>query len=360
MVYINSGIGSQIIMVPETTYGVAPSLSTAQPYEFNSESLAGKKTIVQGKGLHAGGLYNRGPRRVLTNWTADGDITMDLPTRYMNQLLYIMFGSKGQTAAALTQDASTGAYHATHAPGTLMGSSVTIQKGVPSVDGTAASPFTYVGMKMTDWEISVQTGALAQFKTTWDGRNELAGAGNGDPLNGSVPALGTFTEAATNNVFHFREASVLTGGTCTTTSGITSVTGATAAGNVKSASVKQTFHLDTGRYFLGSQGFKAEPIEEDFRDVSGSFEIEWLTSEAMYNAYAADTPTTLQLVFQGPGIGTGSDHSNLTLLIPQIYLEGEPPQVSGPKVVTQNIPFTGLDDGSNNVIQASYWTLDSV
>jgi hypothetical protein len=359
-VFVNSGIGAQIIMTPESPYGVAPDLSSAQPYEFNSETLELKKTIVQGKGLHAGGLHNRGARRVLTNYAVVGGITMDLPTRYLNQLLWQMFGSKAQAAAVLTEDATTGAYSATHAPGTLLGQSMAIQKGVPSVDGTAANPFTYTGMKLTDWAISVATGAIASLVTTWDGRNELGGnATHGDLLNASVPALGTFTEAANNNVFHFREATLYTGGTVSTAGGITSVTGNQALGNVKSAEVKYAFKLDNSRYFLGSKGFKAEQLENDYRDVTGQFVIEWLNSEAQYEAFAADTPTCLELTFVGDGIGTGTDHAGLTILIPQIFLEGDSPKVGGPAVVTQTVPFTGLDDSTNNPIQATYWTLDA-
>lgn len=359
-IYVNSGIGSQIIMTPEATFGVAPSLAAAQPYEFNSETLELKKTIVQGKGLHAGGLYNRGARRVLTNYAVSGGITMDLPTRYLNQLLWQMFGSKGQTAATLTEDATTGAYSATHAPGSMMGQSMCIQKGVPSVDGTAPSPFTYVGMKMTDWTISVKTGEIASLQTTWDGRNELGGAStNGDALNTSIPALGTFSEDATNNVFHFREATLYSGGTVSTASGITTITNNTALGNVMSAEIKCAFKMDTTRYFLGSAGFKAEQIENDYRDVTGQFEVEWLSAESMYEAFATDSPINLELTFAGNPIGTGTDISMLTILIPQVFLEGESPKVAGTQVVTQTVPFTGLDDSVNNVIQATYWTLDA-
>jgi hypothetical protein len=358
-VYVNSGIGAQIVMAPEVTFGVAPSLASAQPYEFNSETLELSKTIVQGKGIHAGGLHNRAARRVLTEYAAKGGITLDLPYRYLNQLLYQMFGSNGQTAAALTQDLTTGAYKAVHAPGTVFGSSMSIQKGVPSVDGTTPNPFTYTGMKLTDWTISVATGALAMLATNWDGRNELTtGNVNGDPLNASAPALATFSEAATNNTFHFRQATLYTGGTVATASGITTVSANTALGNVKSAEIKYGFKLNGGRYFLGSNGFKAEQIEEDFREITGKFDIEWLNAEAQYIAYASDTPTCLQLAFVAGGIGSGADHATLTILIPQIYLDGESPKVSGPKVVEQAVPFTGLDDGVNNPIQATYWTLD--
>lgn len=369
-VFVNSGIGGQLLYVPETTYGQAGNISSAVPLEFNSETLALAKTIVQGAGIHSGGLHNRGARRVLTNYSVGGGVTMDLPTEYLNSLLWLMFGSKGSAAAQLTANSdSSGAYSATHFPGSLKGTSGTFQKGVPSVDGTSANPFTYTGVKVTDWTVSVATGAIATLALTLDGRNELAGTVGSAPetgpdgttpgayLNPTVPALGSFVESATNNVFHFREAALYTGGTLTqdASTGITTVTGQTVAGNVKSAQVKYAFHQDTTRYFLGSNGFKDEPIENNYRDITGQFVVEWLDAEAMYDAFATDTPTTLELSFVGPVIG-GSDAAQFSILIPQVFLEGESPKISGPAVVTQTVPFTGLDDQVHNPIQAFYQT----
>lgn len=363
-IYVNSGIGAQLVMQLEASgsYGVAASLTGANlmPFEFDTEGLELKKTTVQGKGLHAGGVYNRAARRKLTNYSATGPLTMDLPTRYMNQLIMQMMGSKGQSNATLAQMSTSGVYRSVHAPGSLLGTSMTIQKGVPSVDGTAPSPFTYTGMKLTDWEISVATGAIAKLATAWTGRNELGGPGNNDPLNGSVPGLATFSEAATNDVFHFREASVILGGTPSTASGITSISGGTAAGNIRTASVKQMFKLDTARFFLGSNGFIGEPIENDYRDITGAFEIEWLNAETMYAAFAQDTPMSLQLTFTGSVEGSGSNTQLLSVLIPVIYLDSEAPKINGPAVVIQKVAFTGLDDGANNPIQITYQTLDTV
>lgn len=443
-VYVNSGIGSQLVMIPETTYGVAPALTgaTLMPVEFESEGLELKKTTVTGAGLHAGGLHNRAARRKLTNYEATGPITLDLPTRYLNGLLKQMFGSAGQPLATLTQISTSGVYTATHQPGPLKGQSMCIQKAVPSVDGTAPNPFTYVGMKLTDWEISVATGALAKLALTWTGRNELAGAfpnggasASGDPLNAATPALAPFVEAANNDVFYFREATLftgtptsgtaggsalssppsvpattvavqspypyltavtITGGTLTfvyvngvqvgTTAGtyavpangyvsityssaptwtwfagVTTLGSPVALGNVKTASVKYSFHYDDARYFLGSAGFKAEPIENNWRDISGQLEIEWLNAESMYTAFAGDTPLAVRLDFVGAQIGTSGTNTQLmSILVPAIYLDGEAPKVGGPAVVTQKVPFVGLDDGTNNPIQAVYQTVDTV
>lgn len=370
---IGSGISSQLIYAPEVTWGVAPTLTTGgRPLEFKSETLELKKTTVQGQGLHAGGLYDRTNRRVLTNYDVNGSVTVDLPTRNLNLLLQAMTGSKNaaqtSTIFAPTQVSTTGVYQSWHSPGNTFGNSLTFQKGVPTVDAVV-EPFTYVGCKINDWEISVATGAIAQLSLTIDGRNELAGAGNGDPLNGSVPALGAFPtpEFAAGealNVFHFRQATLLSGGTPTLTGSAGSqkltLPSAAALGNVTTASVKETHSIDTSRYFLNGNGFKAEQIENGFRQLSGSFDIEWLSSEAQYNAFAADTATALQLTFTGPIIGTtGTNTQLLQIMIPNIKLEGESPKVGGPGIVSQSCSFTGLDDEATTPYQILYQSTDA-
>jgi tail tube protein len=358
---IGSGIASQLIYANESTYGVVPAslAASAVPLEFKSETLELKKTTVQGQGLHAGGLYDRAGRRVLTNYDVNGGISMDLQSRHLNGLLFHMLGSWGQANATLTQMGSTGVYKAIHYPGNSLGHSMCFQKGVPTVDGVT-EPFTYVGCKIVDWTITVATGALAILELTIDGRNELGGAGNSDPLNGAVPALGTWVGTPGMDVFHFREAALVTG-TPSTVSNVTSLTGPTTLANVRDASIKHEIMLDVARYFLGSGGFKAEQIENNFRKISGTFTAEWLSAETMYNAFAADTSLALQLTFTGPTVGTGGGNPELfQILIPNIKLDGESPKVPGPAIITQALAFTGLDDETNNQIQVTYQSLDTV
>lgn len=439
---IGSGIASQLVYKPESVFGVVPAALTAtnEGLEFKNESLGMAKTTVQGQGLHGGsssgggaGLYDRAGRRVLTNYAASGGITMDLQTRFIGTLIQHMLGSFGQSAATPTQIGTTGMYKSVHNPGSLQGHSLCFQKGVPAVDGTV-EPFTYVGCKITDWEISVATGALAQLVLSLDSRSELAGVnvlGNpavpatnitvlntnpnavsvvisggtltavkvngvtvgtvagtyivpagqtiaitytvaptwvwtavpasGDPLNLTVPPLATFSTAGSGlpmSEFHFREATILTGGVPTESSGVVSLVGATAAANVTSASVKQAISCDTGRYFLGSAGFKAEQIENGFRQITGQLVVEWLSSEALYGAYASDVTTSLELTFTGP-LNAGGQPYLLDIIIPNIKLDGEAPKVGGPNVVTQSVAFTGLDDEATTPIQITYQTEDS-
>ena len=99
---------------------------------------------------------------------------MDAPAQGLQQWLFPMFGSYGLAASALTQDASTGAYSAVHAPGPLEGNSFVLQKGVPAVDNGTVEPLTYCGCKITDWELSTQGGRdRPRLVITIDARNRL-------------------------------------------------------------------------------------------------------------------------------------------------------------------------------------------
>lgn len=372
MTFVNSGIGGQLVYTPEATWGVAPSLSSAQPLEFNTETLALTKNTVQGQGIHAGGMYGRSARRVITYYAAAGEVNMDLPTRYLNNLLKVMFGSTGSTQATLQSTSAVagvasaaGMYLAAHSPiatnattrGT--GTSLTLQKGVPAVDGTAPRAFTYTGMKPTTWTLAVATGAIATLAVTFDGYNELnpyvTPSAQGDTLNASAPALATYTEAATNSIFHFREANLIQVTSTTTTAGITTPTLGATLGMVRSVQLQHQLNYDTSRYFLGGNGFKSEQIENNWRAISGQFVVDFTDAGTMYAAFNQDTNVALQLSFAGPS-GSGS---LLNILVPSIRLNGESPKIGGPGIIQATSTFVGLDNGVDAPIQAVYGTPDS-
>lgn len=355
---LESGLAAQWCAYDEATYGV--SLLTAPKfYLCDSDSLELKKVTKQSTGIVSGALYPRASRRVVTEYSAGGGVVMDLPERGMQQWLYRMMGSFGQTAAALTEDALTGAYSATHAPGLLEGHSFTFQKGAPAVDGGTVEPLTYTGCKVSEWEVSAAMGEIAKLTLTLEGRNELAGT-HKDPLNASVPALQAYSAPPVGSVFRWTGATVYYGGTPSTTSGVTSLASPVVAGNIKGPiSVKHTRPMDTTRYSPEVSPYRNEPLQQGLNALTGSFTVEWLSAETYYNAYAADTATAIEYQFQTAAIGSGSDIATFSVLVPNIRLEGESPKITGPVVLTQAVPWTGLDDGVNNVCQITYWTLDS-
>lgn len=355
---LESGLAAQWCAVDETTYGVAPSLSTAKFYTADSDTLKLRKVPKQGTGIYAGALHEAAARRVITEYSAGGGLPMELPERGMQQWLFRMLGSYGQAPSALTQDAGTGAYKAVHAPGPLEGHSFALQAGRPAVDGGTVEPFTYTGCKVASWDLAATLGEIAKLTLNIEARNELAGT-HKDPLNGSVPALQAFT-APPGGVFYWVGATVFYGGTPSTTSGVTSIAAPTVAGNVKGPmTFKYEVPLDLTRYAPDVAPYRNEPLGNAIRKASGEFTVEFLTAETYYNAYAADTATAIQFQFQTVPIGSGSDIATFSIMCPNVRLEGESPSTSGPVVLEQKIPFSVLDDRINNVVQVTYWTLDS-
>lgn len=352
----HSGLAYQMTSpVAESTYGVAPALTGAKFFTAPSETMKLEKTVVQGTSLWQNKQFPMAARRVPMAYKAGGSLPLELAARGLQQWLQPMFGSYGQTPATLTL-ISSAVYGATHAPGTTDGSSFSFQIGKPTVDGVI-EPFTYTGCKISEWEIACARNEIAKLNLTIVGRNELAGSWV-DPLSGSVPSLATYAEPAAAGVFTWIQGSVLTGGTVSTTSGVTSVSGGTAAGNILSMSVKAARALDSERWFDGNAGFISEPVQNGLMAGSGEIDVEWLSTTGYLSAFQADTPVALQFLFTGPVIG-GALHSLFELIIPEAYWDDGSPQVPGPQVVTQKLPFTFTDDNANNVVQATYQTLDT-
>lgn len=354
---LESGLGAQWCALDEVTYGVAPALTAAPFFIWDSDTLDLVKGTKQSAGIYSQSRYPHAARRVAETYAVTGGLKGDLAQRGLNPWLYRMFGSYGQTKAALTQDGVTGAYSAVHVDGPLDGHTFTVQKGAPGVDGVTA-PHTFTGCKVADWTISCAMDAIAALELTVQGRNRLAGSWK-DPLNGSVPSLASFT-APPGGVFHWVGASLVYGGTPTTSAGVTTVSGGTVAGNIKGPmSIKNTVPVDTSRYSPDVAPFRNEPVQNGISSVTGSFTVEWLSTSAYLAAHDADTATSLELQFTGPAIGTGTDTASLAILIPNIRIDTAPVPVPGPAVLDQAVAWTGLDDGTNNRVQATYWTLDS-
>jgi hypothetical protein len=351
-----SGIAAQWCAFDEATYGVSL-LTTPKFFACDSDSLKLRKVPKDGTGIYAGAQFETANRRYALEYNAGGALPMDLPERGLQQWLFRMMGSFGQAASALTQDGVTGAYSATHAPGFLDGHSFTLQAGRPDIGGTV-KPATYVGSKVSEWEISCAMNSIAKLNLTIEARNELFLSWK-DPLNGSVPTLQAFTAPA-GGAFRWVGASVHVGGTPSTTSGVTSLSGSTLAGHVTGPiSVKYQRQLKLDRYAPDVAPFRNEPITNGRSNVSGQLVVEWLNTDSWTAAYQNDSATAIQYTFIAEAIGSGSDFATLDILVPNVRLNGDSPSVGGVQVLEQTVPWVARDDGVNNVIQLTYWTTDS-
>lgn len=339
---IAAGLGATLGYAKETTVGTF--LAPTHFIDFEKEALKYKKMDVQGKSLR-GALYLSGKRRAVTTHTASGTIDLDLYDRGLGAMFAQMLGG---TAPTPTLIGSTGVYKSVFVPGDTTGQTLSIQVGRPTTAGLQTA-FSYNGCKITDWTIDVKNNALATFQVSVDAWNE------------SLAPTYTAPSYVASNALHFAEATLLLGGTVTTTSGVTTVSGGTAVASCTGVTLKGTNAMATSRYFLGSSGTKAEQLANNFRGISGSADFEFANTTDVYAAFAADTPVTLQLSFVGPVVGTdGTTTSLVQFLIPQIRWEGDTPDVAGPDILKYTAPFTGFDDeAGDNPIQLTTQSLDT-
>jgi len=379
---LGAGLAGSAGIVTEATNGTAA--TPTHFLEFNSESIKGAKNVVQGQGLRgpssgsgggpgAGiGLFRRSSRRVVGSWEAKGGLVFDAPFSQLGLWLEHMMGAftpgitGGTSNPLVVQQASSAAYLQTYAPGSLAGKTSTIQIGKPDSMGVV-HPFTYVGSKITDWQLDTEVNKFATFTLGIDAWQELTPENPQGTIAG--PAITAPSYSAGQQFFHFREATIYSGGTLATAAGVTTLSTPVAAARVTKASIKVTNPLDTTRWFIagtggtggsGVAGVKGEQLESNFRDITGTLNAEFYSAASYYDIFYGDTAASLLLQFAGPVAIASTYFPTLAVLIPNIHLDGESPVVAGPGIINLALPFTGLDDEVDNQIQVSYMSTDLV
>lgn len=322
-----SGIFSTFGYSPEATWStyVAPNHFVT----MQSEGFEYSKGTVTEKTLH-GGLYDLATRRAFVRKGAKGTLTCAPYTRGLGLLFYNMLG------ASVTTSGGWVLY-----PGDTTGKSMSVQVGRPMTSNASVQAFSYEGSKVTDWELGVKTGEFGTFVVNFDAQQE-----------DTTQSYTAPSYAASTYILSSLNATLILGGTVSTSGSISSVSGGASVTLAKEVSIKSTNPLDTERYFLGSY-YKLEQLVNDTRQVTGSCVIQFQDLTTVYNAFAADTPVALQLNFSGAG------SSALNILLPEIFWDTDKLSVGGPQLIDQSLNFTAYDDGSNNQVQITYLTPDS-
>jgi hypothetical protein len=313
---IGSGLGAQIGIAAETTYGtfVAPS----KFIEFTKEDLKLKKTTAQSSGIAAGRLVDLSSRRVVTQKEAAGSIEMEVTTKNMGLLLQALMG----TSVTPVQQAATTAYLQTHTLADTAGKSLSIQRGVPMTTGTVAD-FSVLGCKVTAAEFSCEVGGMLMASYEFDGKTVDEAQTLGSP---SYPLMAPF---------HFGQMAVKTG-----------TFGAEASlDGIRKVSVKIERPQAVDRFYAGASGLKAEPITNDKVKISGTLEADFLAT-TLADLFVSDASRSLVWEFTGDVIE--STHNYLfRATLPAIHIDDEPPSVEGPEVIRTSFSFSGLYDGTN-------------
>ncbi len=313
---IGSGLGAQLGIAPEVTYGtyVAPTKFV----EFTKESLVLKKTTAQSAGIAAGRLLALSSRRVLTRREASGSIDFEVTNKNMGLLLQTLMG----TSVTPVQQGAGPAYLQTHTLADTAGKSLTIQKGVPLTSGTVTRK-NFLGCKVTSGEFACEVGGMLTGSYEFDGR---------DVEETSVLAAATYPSMSP---FHFGQMALKTGSFGTET----------ALDGIRKVSCKVERPQEVERFYANQSALKKEPISNDQVKITGSLESDYVAT-TLDDLHTSDGATSLVWEFVGPLIAA-TFYETFRVTLPAVRFDEGPPVVDGFGVVKPTFSFVGLYDGTN-------------
>ncbi|MFJ2718995.1 phage tail tube protein [Streptomyces sp. NPDC087437] len=313
---IGSGLGAQLGIAAETTYGTYK--APTQFIEFTKESLALKKTTAQSAGIAAGRLLALSSRRVVTRREAQGTVDIEVTNLGMGLLIQALMGT---TVTPVKQATST-AYLQTHTLADTRGKSLTIQKGVPLTNGTV-TPKSFTGCKVTSGEFECEAGGMLTGSFEFDGK---------DCDEAQILAAASYSNM---RPFHFGQMALKSG----------AFGSETALDGIRKVSCKIERPQDVERFYANQSALKKEPVANDQVKITGSLESDYVAT-TLDDLHTSDGATSLVWEFTGALIeSTYNDTFRITL--PAVKLDEGPPVVDGFGVVKPTFNYSALYDGTN-------------
>ncbi|KKL49512.1 hypothetical protein LCGC14_2314790 [marine sediment metagenome] len=324
---IPSGISAQLGIAIESTYGTyaAPTKFVV----FNNESIV--QTIER---IESPGIGRTTNVMSVDHWTPGqqenkGTIEIDVLTKGFNIIWEQMFG-----ASVTTQPGgATATYDTTHTITDLMGTSGTWQIGRPDSSSTV-QPFSYVGTKVTEWELSQAVNEFLKLTVTLDAKEEK-----------TDQALGASSYASGAKPLPF------TGSTIT------------IDGNsyiLRSVSIKGVNGAEEDRFQLGA-ATKLEIIQEAHREITAEFELEF-SSLVAYNLFrnaVSGSEVEVVIRFQAGTAIESSLFPFVRVTLPACRFDRGGPSVGGPERLIHTLTCKALNDGTNEPITLVYRSTDS-
>jgi hypothetical protein len=315
---IRSGLGGQIGLAPEVTYGtpVAPTKFLEGTFNIKDTSQ-----YVIGGGVAAGRMQRLGSRRVKSLFGASGNIEQEVTNKGMGLLLQALMGT---TVTPVIQGEGPG-YLQTHTFADPWGKFFTAQAGLPDVSTGTSRPYTATGCKVLSAEFKCGVGEL--LTSTWEiDARELV-----EDL-----ALAAASYPTTLAPFNFVQMEVKVG---------EDIAGAAHVEGVKSVSVKIDRASKADRNYAGNGGKKSEPVLNDFQAITGTLDVDYITKADFADRFHNGEQFALEWVFIGPEIGDGVNET-FRLTLPDCAFTGDTPSLDGPDVISGSFPFETYFDGS--------------
>lgn len=337
-----SGLDAQFMVAQETTWGTP--VTVTRGYEILTESLNQDITYVDSNGLRVGTTFKRSARTKQARFSVGGDVELEVPTLGAGLLAKNMLGSSVTTPTLIAGTA----YKQIHTPVGMAGLGLTCQVGRPEPTSPyTVRPFTYEGVKITKWDLSLKDGGLATLKLSVDGQQEL-----------TATALATASFLAGTQVYPFLQSTIKLGGTAATASGETTITGGTTLATVaKSITISGNNALATDRFGIGNAGQKREQLQNGIQTITVKLDTEFSKAE-LYDLYVAGTPTPIQFDLTGAVIGGGNNFL-FSVILPSCFLKKAPPAVNGPDIVQMSTDWEVEWDETNPPIQIKIVSTES-
>lgn len=329
---IRSGLGGQVGIAKEVTYGtyVAPTRFV----EVNSESMQKTVNRIDGGGMAAGRLARLASRRVETNTAGSGSLTMQVPTEGFGILLENLMGA----TVTPVQQAATTAYLQSHTLDDNWGKSFTLQKGVVDIDTGTARAYNFLGCKITSAEFACGVDEDLQVTLEVDAREVETSS-----------ALAVASYPAGLSGFAFHQGTVAIGAT---------VAGATAVDGVRRVTTRIERPMKTDRFSYNQGGLKDQPIINDYTNVSGTIDIDFMNTSDFVARFLSNTQFSIVWTFTGEEIATGESYL-FSMELPACFLDGALPQLDGPDVTQISVPFVVRSNGTDPVVSIDYQSTDT-
>lgn len=321
---VASGVGAQLGIKAETTWGTAVTPDTFLP--FTSESITRQFEYIESKGLQAGILAQPQGLYVQTTESITGSVDLAVTTADHHPFFNMLHGN---SVSPTTPGGGTNTRLQTHNIGATdpIGKSLTIQVGRPDVGGTVR-PFTYSGCKVSSATWSMERGGT---------------------LNASYNVVGKTGVTATS----LASASYSYGKPFNFTQGSIELDDVVLTDCVRSAQVTCTLPLATDRYCIGGGATIKEPVLTDYVAVEVQLECEF-TSLTQYTAFAAAARRKLELNVTDTTAIEGSLYPYVYFTVASTVATAASPVVQGPDILTSTITLKGLSDGTNPLLKIEY------
>ena len=328
---IRSALAAQLGLAESSTFGTYQ--TPTRFLEFLEESLEYQIERVESAGLRANNRVLRTDRYAPGQKRVEGSITVEPATKGYGLILKHALGS---SSISTPSGATLARLHA-HTLGDIYGTSLTVQVGRPDTSGTV-QPFSFLGCRVDSINFTSSVDEILQSEVSLVGQDMTTSQ---SLATATYPTTGS---AASYEQFYW-------------TQGVVTIGGSSVA-VVTDFELEVNNNLKSDRYFLGGATM-SEPIIAGMTEITGTITMEFLNLTA-YQRFTANTQAAINAKWTAATAIEGSTYPYFEIDISKARFDtGGDPQVGGPDVLTQEIPFKVLNDGTNQPVTINYLTSDT-